>query len=264
MKRRPSRKSIQVLSLIAVVLVPFLNKNGVTFITGSLYSFSIVPVWITDPLTGLQAILLSLTIDWVLLLSMIVPLLVALAFGRVFCSWVCPQNTLSEFIDWMSGLLGIKKIFKFCPSVLPRYFFLAFVIIMTPLAGIPLASFLSAPGIISVQAANYMYRGIAGLELGLIGLIALGELFFARRVWCANICPVGSFLGLFRTRKTLKVVFREDEEHACGKCAECVRACRLGLDPLGQRLYPLCDNCGECVDACAGIKAEKKPLSFRF
>ena len=35
------RKTVQVLTIILVILVPVLNKNGITMLTGSLYSLGI-------------------------------------------------------------------------------------------------------------------------------------------------------------------------------------------------------------------------------
>jgi ferredoxin-type protein NapH len=123
---------------------------------------------------------------------------------------------------------------------------------------------LSAPGIISLQIAKFVYEGVVGLELGLIGLIVLFELFGVRRGWCNYACPVGGFLGLFRFQKTLKVVMTEDAEHVCGKCNACVAACQLGLNPMAKGIYPLCHNCGACISACKKIAPKREPLSFRF
>lgn len=133
-----------------------------------------------------------------------------------------------------------------------------------PLLGFPVANLISAPGIISVQAANYIYAGSVGIELGLIGLIVLSEIFLVRRLWCNYVCPQGAFLGLFRIGKTMKVAYIEDEEHVCSQCFECEKSCQLGLDPMGGKIYPLCHNCGDCIAACQRIKAGGKPLSFKF
>jgi ferredoxin-type protein NapH len=258
------RKATQVLTIILVILVPVLNKNGITMLTGSLYSLAIGPVWMTDPLIGFQTVLTTMTADKTLLLSMVLPVVIALAFGRVFCSWVCPQNTISELVDHAATKFGIKRPFGKRTTAVPRYAVLAAILILTPLAGLPLASLLSAPGIISVQTAKFVYEGIVGLELALIAVIIFTELFIVRRGWCNYVCPVGSFLGIFRFKKTMKVVFAEDREHVCGKCLACADACGLGLNPMKGGLYPQCHNCGECISACEGIKAEKKPLAFRF
>jgi ferredoxin-type protein NapH len=204
--------------------------------------------------------------DLTLLLSLLIPFLAALVFGRVFCGWICPQNTISELVDRLASRLGIRRRFTVAPSPIPRFVVLAVILIVTLLAGFPLVSLLSAPGIISVQVAKFIYEGTVGLELGLIGLIIITELLFARRLWCNAICPVGSFLALLRTRRTLKVSFSESEREGrtCGRCYECAAACRLGLNPVTGPLARQCHNCGDCVDTCASLQGDRKPLSFTF
>ena len=262
MKR--ARKIVQLVSILTFfIIIPVLNKNGIVFISGTLYSFAVGPVWITDPLIGLQTLLTTLSMDRVLLVSVLIPIVFALALGRVFCGWICPQNSLSELADAAAARLGINRLFGPKPSALPRYAVLAAILIAVPLTGLPLASLLSAPGILSAQAARFVYEGTVGLELGLIGLIVLGELALVRRGWCNFLCPVGGFLGLFRWKGTLRVAFAPDADHVCGGCRSCADACRLGLDPMGAALYPLCHNCGDCVAACGAVKLGKKPLMFR-
>jgi ferredoxin-type protein NapH len=264
MKLTGWRRLCQLLALGLIVLLPTLNKKGISWASGTFYSMAFGPVWITDPLIGLQTILTGWTADGVLLLSMLIPFGVALIFGRVFCGWLCPQNTISELVDFLGKKIGLRQLCEFKPKPHFRYAILGLVLVATALAGLPLASLLSAPGIISVQAAKLVYEGTVGLELGLIGLIVGAELFLARRVWCNHLCPVGSFLCLFRWRKTLKVVMNEDAEHPCGHCLACAKACQLGLNPLQEKIYPLCHNCGACLTACEEIKGSRKPLKFRF
>lgn len=257
------RRAVQASTLVLLALIPFLNKKGITFVSGSLYSLAIGPVWITDPLIGVQTVLTATRLDLALLLSMVIPVVLALVLGRVFCGWACPQNTISELVDALAVKLGIRR-FTPRPAAVPRYALLGVILLLLPLTAVPLASFLSAPGIISVQAAQLVSQGAAGLELALIGAIAVCELLLVRRAWCNYVCPVGSFLGIFRSRKTLKVVFAPDGERVCGKCMACADACGLGLNPVREGLYPQCHNCGACIAACDRMKAEKKPLVFRF
>jgi ferredoxin-type protein NapH len=264
MNIRRSRTLVQTGSMILIIAIPLLNKNGIDFISGSFYSLAIGPIWISDPLIALQAVLIPLNADYVLLASMIIPLILALLLGRVFCSWVCPQNTLSELVDRAAQSMGKKRLFRQSRNPLARFIVLAFVIIMTPIAGIPLASLLSAPGIISVQIAKLVYEGIVGLEIGLIVLILAAEFFAARRGWCMHVCPIGVFLGLFRTSKTLSVAFIEDGEHVCTKCKECASTCQFGLDPSRETLSFPCHNCGDCIAACAVQHGNKKTLAFSF
>lgn len=264
MKITPLRRTVQILSLVAMVAVPLLNRRGINAVSGSFYSVSLGPLLLTDPLIAIQSLLATLRFDTVLLASALIPAGLALVLGRVFCGWICPQNTLSELFDAVGRRLGFNRLFAPAPAPLARYGVLAVILAATLLLGFPLASLLSAPGIISVQTARLIYEGAVGLELALIGAILLAELFLVRRVWCNHLCPVGSTLGLFRCKRTLRVVMAEEGERTCIHCRECAKACQLGLNPLAGELAPQCHNCGACLDACREMTAERRPLSFRF
>lgn len=264
MKIAPFRRTIQILSLVCMVTVPLLNSRGVSAVSGSFYSVAIGPLLLTDPLIAIQPLLATMTIDTTLLASALIPAGLALVLGRVFCGWVCPQNTLSELFDAVGGRLGLARFFAPGPAPLARYVVLAVILAATLLFGFPLASLLSAPGIISVQTARLIYEGTVGLELALIGLIILAELVLVRRVWCNHLCPVGSMLSLFRCKRTMRVVMAEGGDHACIHCRECAKACQLGLNPMAGELAPQCHNCGACIDACQEMTGERRPLSFRF
>ncbi|GER92483.1 quinol dehydrogenase ferredoxin subunit NapH [hot springs metagenome] len=264
MKIKVLRRIIQALSILLIIAIPILNKKGISILVGSLYSLSVDGLWITDPLSGFQVILSTLSADSTILISMLIPVILALIFGRVFCSWICPQNTISEISDYLSRKISFKRVINLSPRSLPRYIILVVSLILVPIIGFPVANLISAPGIISVQISKYIYEGTVGLEVGLIGTIIISEVFLFRRLWCNYICPVGSFLGIFRLKRTMKVVYREDAEHLCGKCMECVKACQLSLNPMGGKIYPLCHNCGDCIAACEEIKDKGKPLSFKF
>ena len=247
-----------------MIIIPLLNRKGISFLSGSFYSLAIGPVWITDPLIGLQTLLTTVKADSALLLSLLIPVALALVFGRVFCGWVCPQNTLSEIMDRIAERMPFKRLLTPRARALPRYIILIIVLAATLVLGFPLASLLSAPGIISVQTARLIYEGTVGLELGLIAVILLAELFLVRRVWCNYLCPVGSMLSLFRLKRTLKVFFAEDGERSCMRCGECGSACQLGLNPMIGAIYPLCHNCGDCIEACDKMAGDRKPLSLKF
>ncbi len=264
MKIAQLRRTVQLLSLAGMVAVPLLNSRGINAVSGSFYSVEIGRLLLTDPLIAIQPLLATMTIDATLLASALIPAGLALVLGRVFCSWVCPQNTLSELSDAVGTRLGGRRFFAPTPGPLVRYTVLAVILAITLLYGFPLASLLSAPGIISVQTARFIYEGTVGLELVLIGGIILAELFLVRRVWCNHLCPVGSMLSLFRFKKTMRVVMAEEGEHACIHCRECAKACQLGLNPMGGEIAPQCHNCGACIDACQEMTGERRPLSFRF
>ncbi|MFA6498497.1 MAG: 4Fe-4S binding protein [Desulfurivibrionaceae bacterium] len=263
MKLTPIRRTVQVCLLVLLFLVPWLNQQGIAFLNGTLYSFAIGPLWITDPAIGLQTLFTTRSLDTVLLLSMLLPVVLALVCGRVFCGWLCPQNTLSELADVVAGRLKIRRALHPAPAPTLRLVMLGIILVLAAVVGLPLVSLLSAPGILSVQTARIVLEKTVGAELGLVGFIVVVEFFLVRRAWCNFLCPVGTVLGFFRVRRTMKVVFSEEETRHCTRCHACAQACQLGLDPVAGGLYPQCHNCGACIEACK-IDLTRKPLFFQF
>lgn len=101
-----------------------------------------------------------------------------------------------------------------------------------------------------------------GLELALVLLVLLSEIFLARRYWCKYVCPVGAMLAAFRWRHTMRLVYAEPQ-CACHALTEpCHYACPLQLSPKRENVYPSCFNCGLCTSACE--KTGKAALTFSF
>ena len=84
-------------------------------------------------------------------------------------------------------------------------------------------------------------RLFAGILLGL--LLAL---YYQKRFWCRNLCPLGALLGLCAKSRVIKVAIDE----RCTDCKECERACPLGAI-RDRRVSPEeCTLCWLCVRAC--------------
>lgn len=261
MSIRRTRRIVQAASILLLVLIPVLNRSEIDLLNGNYFSLAIGPVWITDPLIGLQTILATGRLDGALILSMIIPLAGAAALGRVFCGWVCPQNLLFEGTDVLARKLGMRRSARALPRHTRTAVTLA-VVLAAPLFGFPLASLLSAPGIISLQTARLIKEGVVGAEAILIVLILIAELLVMRRVWCRSLCPVGGFLALFQLPMTMRPKNIEDAQHVCGRCGACNEICQLGLAPMAGAVQPICHNCGDCVDACEDRQGTKRPLRF--
>lgn len=264
MKLLLTRRIAQIAFLCLLVAIPILNEREISFITGTLYSMSFGPVDVTDPLSGVQVIMLTLSATQALLVSMLIPVLITFVLGRAFCSWLCPQNLFSEIADMLSRKFLRQRSAILPPTPIPRWGILALIIVGSLVVGFPLASLISAPGIISLQISTAVFEGTVGLETGLIAFILLGEFFILRRFWCKYVCGVGTVLGFFRCGKTLKVAFQEDHERQCIRCGACSRACQFDLNPMQGKLYPQCHNCGDCISACAESTKGRNPLQFRL
>ncbi len=252
------RKIVQISSLLFFMAIPLLCKSGIHLFLGTLYSLTIGKLSIADPLMVLQTLLLRREIYLPLLLAAVLPLVVALLLGRVFCSWVCPQNTLSEWIDGLEKRFFRKRwrqkhhyTLGKNPPAYHYWLIFSFLLLSMAILGFPLLAYLSAPGLITSFFSQAILGQGIGLEIFLVLFIFALEAVLFRRFWCKYGCPVGAFLALFRTRKTLSVQFRENYCDCKPGTTPCYTACPLHLAPKQvETLYPYCYNCGLCVSFC--------------
>lgn len=186
--------------------------------------------------------------------------------GRVFCSWVCPINLITDTAFWLRTKLRIRGGTHFSRNI--RYWVLGMVFVLSAVTG-SLAYEL-------VNPVSMLHRGLFfGMSLGwfLILGIFLFDLLITKRGWCTHICPMGAFYGLVGKVSPLRV--RADARSACDDCAECYVVCpepqilKPVLKGEGEGIAPVilageCTNCGRCIDVCAeevfhfGLRAKKQ------
>jgi len=215
--------------------------------------FNTIPL--TDPLLFLQMLaagFVKMAID-AIIGAILVFVFYLLVGGRVFCSWVCPVNIVTDVAFWLRRKLKLTGGARFSRSI--RYWVLGMVLVLSAITG-SLAYEL-------VNPVSMLHRGLFfGMSLGwfVIAAVFLFDLFIAKRGWCTHICPMGAFYGLIGKVSPLKV--RADARAACDDCAECYVVC-----PEPQILKPVlkgekkgilpvilageCTNCGRCIDVCA-------------
>ena len=144
-----------------------------------------------------------------------------------------------------------------------RWMVLTGVIILSFGLGTPLAATVSAPRLITALPAEILFLG--GVSSGtaiLLGSLLAVELILPRRLWCRALCPVGSFLVLFRTPWTLGIDWKSQTCLGVGKRPPCLTCCPWNLDPRELEAYSGCTNCAQCIELCPG--EPKGSLSFRF
>ena len=264
------RVAVQIFSLLFLFAVPVLNVLGVHAILGTLYSLSVGEIEITDPLMALQTILLTKQIYLPLLLGVILPVLLALIFGRVFCSWMCPQNTFAEWLDtlhkryWKSHWQAAhRRPIARNPSPFIYWTIFAVFVCATLLAAFPLLSDLSLPGIISSVLAQSILGARLGFEAVLVVLVLASEIIWARRYWCKYVCPVGAMLGVFHNRYTMHLAYEASRCDCRLHTEPCHYVCPLQLSPKRENIYPYCFNCGLCTAVCEKTGKAALTLTFR-
>lgn len=181
-------------------------------------------------------------------------LLSSLFIKKVFCSWLCPVGTISEYL-WKLG----RKLFH-TSLIVPRWLDLPlrslkyllmgfFLVLVFSMSAEALDSFMLTPfGIVAdVKMLNFFRN------LGLIGVMVLASLILLSVVienfWCRFLCPYGALMGIVSTLSPVRI--RRDAA-ACIDCGKCTKACpsHLPVDQLIQIHSLECTSCMECVAVC--------------
>lgn len=198
------------------------------------------------------------------------------AFGRLFCGWVCPQTIFMEMVFrkieyWIEGDADRQRKLSKSPWDIDKIMkrggkYLAFFLVSFIIANYFLSYFVGMD-----QVVSYIREGIfANLGI-LIPLLIFTFVFFAVYTWfreqvCLIVCPYGRLQGVMLDKNSIVVAydylrgeprkhFRKNEERKAGNCVdcmECVKVCPTGIDIRnGTQLE--CVNCTACIDACDEI-----------
>jgi ferredoxin-type protein NapH len=233
---------------------------GQVEVLGNLASLQVGPIPLIDPAVGLSSMLASRATAATLLTGLILPTLLALALGPVFCSWVCPWGLISEMMDAISRR---KKRNQESWAKPVRWLVLGLVLAGSLICALPLIATISAPRLITTLPLEIFF--LSSISVGtttlILGVLVL-ELVLPQRLWCRALCPVGSVLVLIRWSRTLTVGWNADtcRPGACG--TNCVKVCPWNLDPKDMGAYAGCTNCGACVEGCPS--EPEKSLGFRL
>ena len=172
--------------------------------------------------------------------------------GRVFCSWVCPVNMITDAASWTRRRLNIKSNHPLPANT--RYWFLAGTLVAAALTG--------ALAMEWVNPVSVTHRGLFfGMGAGLWFLVALFlyDAFVATRGWCGHLCPMGALYSLLGKVALLRVAAPRRDD--CDDCMDCFAVCpepqviRPAVKKAGQEspviLDSRCTACGRCIDVCS-------------
>jgi len=258
------RRLVQAAVFMMMFIIPALNILEIYFIKGTFYSIDVGNAVAADPIAVFQAAMSSKSVNIYMALSVVIPILLMLFAGRVWCSWMCPYHFIVEGVSFVKRKLGMKKSFpvhtpeKKRRTETARLIILVCFIALAGVAGIPLLNLISAPGIISSQALVLVKFHYVTFELVFIIALIIAEFVFFPFFWCRLFCPTGTFLSLFKSERGMHL---QRVSSSCSMCGSCKRACPMGLDPVTDGSSLLCHNCGDCIDVCPD---NKKQETLRF
>lgn len=163
-------------------------------------------------------------------------LIVSLFFGRLYCGWVCPINTLAGSITRIKRKLRLRnRTPEFLKKPVVRYTVFALFI------------------------GVFVLTMVSGKKLPVLpALLIIGAvltILFTEELWHRYLCPYGTLFH-FVARKPLYGMNINDT--ACTNCGMCSKVCPAGAVDKKDGYYKIKGNacllCFDCTEKC-GQKA---------
>ncbi|MDR2581404.1 MAG: 4Fe-4S dicluster domain-containing protein [Fibromonadaceae bacterium] len=202
-------------------------------------------------------------------------IILALLFGRVYCSFICPMGVFQDiasrcskkkfayrknnpvlrwsivaitFILFLSGFtiaIGILDPYSAYGRIAVHIFRPIYIFANNILAGV-----FSNFGNYTFYKVGIGILSIFSLSVALLTFVAIGVLAWKKgRFYCNTICPVGTVLGFINKFSLFKIRINNTQCTSCGICEKnCKASC---IDAKAKTIdYSRCVNCFNCVKGC--------------
>ncbi|MFA6248387.1 MAG: cytochrome c oxidase accessory protein CcoG [Mucilaginibacter sp.] len=212
--------------------------------------------------------------------------LFTIAFGRIFCGWICPQTIFMEMVFrkveiWIEGDPKKRKQLDAGPWTKEKISkktvkHVLFLIISFFIANTFLAYIIGSEKLVKIitEPVNMHWSGF-------FSILIFTTVFYlvysqVRELVCTVICPYGRLQGVLTDSHTLNVAYNyprgeprgkltrgpETPKGDCVDCGLCVDVCPTGIDiRKGNQME--CINCTACIDACDYVMEKiHKPINL--
>ena len=248
----PWRRTFQWLTVVTIILLPWIQPNGTSLIRIDIPSLSLLFFGQVLRIPELYLLLLFV------LMTGAAFLLITLVFGRLWCGWACPQTTLTDIVEWMAKRLKLKIVSNHLHGALPRKIIAhGFFALLALLVAANLIWYFIEPQRFFFSLIDGSMHVGALVTFIVVAVLVYLDLALIRRLLCREFCPYGRIQSSFVDAATLTLQLPEREKHRCIRCNSCVRTCPMDID-IRNGYQIECINCGRCLDACRTIMAKRE------
>lgn len=214
--------------------------------------------------------------------------LFTIAFGRIFCGWICPQPIFMEMVfrkieEWIEGDAHHRKKVDAGPwtkqkTVKKITKHLLFLLVSFLIANTFLAYIIGSDGLLKIitEPVNRHWSGFFSIwAFTIVFYLVYSQV---RELVCTVFCPYGRLQGVLLDQDTLVVAYDDARGEPRGKlsktvdplnikgdcvdCGLCVSVCPTAID-IRQGTQMECINCTACIDVCNEVMEKiHKPLNL--
>ncbi|MCQ2321984.1 MAG: 4Fe-4S binding protein [Bacteroidales bacterium] len=204
---------------------------------------------------------------------------ITIIFGRVYCSIICPLGVYQDCTSWIGEKIR-KNHFRYRKNRKWLRYSIAVVFAVLLFLGLNWIAILIAPYSIYGRIASNIFAPvyqsinnifayfaerwdsyafyhvdvyIKSMPIFIISLVYFVGItlsgMFSGRVYCNNVCPVGTVLGVFSKYSLLKPHINTEK---CKSCGLCEMNCRCSaIDSKSKTIdYSKCVTCFNCIGKC--------------
>ncbi len=211
---------------------------------GCLLYFGLYREGCVCPIGAIQNVVLALAdsryvVSYLTIAIFLLPLTVAVLFGRVFCGGVCPLGAIQELV-LLKPVQVPRRLDKALGWLKWVYLALAVWFAAQPAEGRDFIICRFDPFVGFFRFTGPLYMLLIGGGFLVLGL-------FVGRAYCRYLCPYGALLSLVSRLAWRGVTVTPDKELDCGLCEE---ACPYGAIEGLRAVEASCLACARCYRHC--------------
>ena len=175
---------------------------------------------------------------------------IALFFGRIYCSVICPLGIMQDLYCWLGGKFKKNRFSYVKEHKWLRYTVLVIFVVCLVIGFAPVITLLEPYGNYGRIVTSFYLRNLTLSIIAWVVMLVLGVLaFLYGRAYCNAICPVGTILSFFSRFSVFRIQIDKDKCKHCGLCEKNCKARAIDAQ-AGKVDLSRCVVCGDCLVKC--------------